>query len=114
MCCALDTMTNKAFTMHTFPDTEVDIAPIEGPHAIDAGQQGTTSPALPALNDQQGSFAGSGVLDITDGGFGFLRGERFLPGLEAFSAPAYQFRGSALRQGNWVGARILPPRDRRR
>src|SRR5437899_3101202 len=68
MFCALDTMTNKAFTLNTFPDTEVDIAPIEGPHAIDADQQGATSSALPALNDQQGSFAGSGALHITEGG----------------------------------------------
>src|SRR6266567_6227107 len=68
MCCALDTMTNKAFTMNNFPDTEIDIAPIEGPHAIVADQQIATSPALPALNDQQGSLSGSGVLDITDGG----------------------------------------------
>jgi transcription termination factor Rho len=112
MCCALNTMTNKAFTMHTFPDTEVDIAPIEGPHAIDAGQQGTTSPALPALNDQQGSFAGSGVLDITDGGFGFLRGERFLPGRGDVYVSASQIRRFALRQGDLVGGQIRPPKDR--
>jgi hypothetical protein len=45
-------MTNKAFTMNTFPLTAVNIAPIEHPHAIDADRQGATSPALPALNDQ--------------------------------------------------------------
>src|SRR5947209_20438753 len=78
--CALDTMTNKAYTMNTLPDTEIDIAPIEAPHSIDADQQGATPPALQAFNDQQGSFSGSGVLDIIDGGFGFLRRERFLPG----------------------------------
>ncbi len=112
MCCALDTMTNKAFTMHTFPDTEVDIALIEGLHAIDADQQGTTSPALPALNDQQGSFSGSGVLDITDGGFGFLRGERFLPGRGDVYVSASQIRRFALRQGDLVGGQIRPPKDR--
>src|SRR6266849_9873011 len=112
MCCALDTMTNKAFTMHTFPDTEVDIALIEGPHAIDAGQQGTTSPALPALNDQQGSFAGSGVLDITDGGFGFLRRERFLSGHGDVYVSASQIRRFELRQGDLVGGQIRPPKDR--
>jgi len=98
--------------MHTFPDTEVDIALIEGPHAIDAGQQGTTSPALPALNDQQGSFSGSGVLDITDGGFGFLRGERFLPGRGDVYVSASQIRRFALRQGDLVGGQIRPPKDR--
>src|SRR5712691_801435 len=112
MCCALDTMTNKAFTMHTFPDTEVDIAPIEVPRAIDADRQGPTSPALPELNDQQGSFSGSGVLDITDGGFGFLRTERFLPGRGDIYVSASQIRRFALRQGDLIGGQVRPPRDR--
>jgi len=112
MCCALDTMTNKAFTMHNFPDTEIDIAPIEGPHAIVADQQVAASPTLPALNDQQGSFSGSGVLDITDGGFGFLRGERFLPGRGDLYVSASQIRRFALRQGDLVAGQIRPPKDR--
>src|SRR5437763_3021857 len=98
MCCALDTMTNKAFTMNNFPDTEIDIAPIEGPHAIVADQQVAASPTLPALNDQKGSFSGSGVLDITSGGFGFLRGERFLTGRGDLYVSASQIRRFALRQ----------------
>src|SRR5260370_8022441 len=110
MCCALDTMTNKAFTMHSFPDTEVDIAPIEVPHAIDADRQGATSSALQALNEQQGSFSGSGVLDITDGGFGFLRRERFLPGHGDVYISASQIRRFALRQGDLVGGHIRPPK----
>jgi len=105
-------MTNKAFTMHAFPDTEVDIAPIEGPHPIDVDRQGATSPALPALNDQQGSFAGSGVLDMTSGGFGFLRGERFLPGRGDVYVSASQIRRFALRQGDLVAGQIRPPKDR--
>src|SRR6266851_6703171 len=112
MCCALDTMTNQAFTMHTFPDTEVDIAPLEVPQAIDAEGQGAISSALPALNDQQGSFAGSGVLDITDGGFGFLREERFLPGHGDVYVSASQIRRFELRQGDLVGGQIRPPKDR--
>ncbi len=112
MCCALDTMTNKAFTMHAFPDTEVDISPIEGLRAIDAGQQEATSPALPALNDQEASFAGSGVLDMTSGGFGFLRGERFLPGRGDVYVSASQIRRFALRQSDLVAGQIRPPKDR--
>jgi transcription termination factor Rho len=111
MCCALDTMTNKAFTLHTFADTEIDIAPIEGPHAIDTDQQSATS-TLPALNDQPGSFSGSGVLDITDAGFGFLRGERFLPGRGDVYVSASQIRRFALRQGDLVAGHIRPPKDR--
>src|ERR1700692_4022405 len=105
MRCALDTMTNTAFTMNTFPDTE-------DPHALDADRQGATSPALPALNDQQGSFSGSGVLDITDGGFGFLRRERFLPGRGDVYVSASQIRRFALRQGDLVAGQIRPPKDR--
>jgi transcription termination factor Rho len=112
MCCALDTMTNKAFTMYAFPHTEVDISPIEGLRAIDVDQQGATSSALPALNDQQGSFAGSGVLDMTSGGFGFLRGERFLPGRGDVYVSASQIRRFALRQGDLVAGQIRPPKDR--
>src|SRR5256714_12469498 len=110
--CALDTMTNKAFTMHTLPDTEIDIAPIESPHSIDADQQGATPPELQALNEQQGSFSGSGVLDIIDGGFGFLRRERFLPDRGDVYVSASQIRRFALRQGDLVGGQIRPPKDR--
>jgi transcription termination factor Rho len=105
-------MTNKALTMNTFPDTEIDIAPIEGLHSIDADQQGATSPALPAIDDLKGSFSGSGVLDITDGGFGFLRRERFLPGRGDVYVSASQIRRFALRQGDLVGGQIRPPKDR--
>ena len=112
MFCALDTMTNKAYTMNTLPDTEIDIAPIDGPHSIDADQQGATPPELQALNEQQGSFSGSGVLDIIDGGFGFLRRERFLPDRGDVYVSASQIRRFALRQGDLVGGQIRPPKDR--
>jgi transcription termination factor Rho len=105
-------MTNKAYTMNTLPDTEIDIAPIEGPHSIDADQQGATSPELQALNEQQGSFSGSGALDIIDGGFGFLRRERFLPDRGDVYVSASQIRRFALRQGDLVGGQIRPPKDR--
>ncbi len=72
----------------------------------------TRTTSLPALNDQQGSFAGSGVLDITSGGFGFLRGERFLPGRGDLYVSASQIRRFALRQGDLVGGQIRPPKDR--
>jgi transcription termination factor Rho len=112
MFCALNTMTNKAFTMNTLPNTEIDIAPIEGPHSIDADQQCATAPMLPALNDQQESFSGSGVLDISDGGFGFLRRKRFLPDPGDVYVSASQIRRFALRQGDLVGGQIRPPKDR--
>jgi transcription termination factor Rho len=112
MFCALDTMTNKAFTMNTLPNTEIDISSIEDPHSIDTDQQGVTAPVLPALNDQQESFSGSGVLDIIDGGFGFLRRKRFFSGPEDVYVSASQIRRFALRQGDLVGGQIRPPKDR--
>ncbi len=78
MSCALDTMTNTAFTTNTFPVTQAEAAPLDGLHSPGAEQQGFTT--LPGLIDQQGGFTGSGVLYITGDGFGFLRRERFLPG----------------------------------
>jgi transcription termination factor Rho len=98
--------------MNTFPHGEVDIAPIEAAPDIDADQQVVTSPTLPALDDQQGSLSGSGVLDITDGGFGFLRAERLLPGREDVYVSASQIRRFGLRQGDLVGGQIRPPKDR--
>jgi transcription termination factor Rho len=105
-------MTNKAFTINTLPHTEVDIAPIEATRTIDADQRDATSSALSALNDQQGSFSGSGVLDITDGGFGFLRTERFLPGPGDIYVSASQIRRFGLRQGNLVSGQVRPAKDR--
>src|SRR5713101_1786143 len=112
MRCALDTMTNKALTMNTFPHTEDDIAPGEATRSLDADQQGAISPALPALNDQEGSFPGSGVLDIPDGGFGFLRAERFLPGRGDIYISASQIRRFGLRQGDLVGGQVRAAKDR--
>jgi transcription termination factor Rho len=98
--------------MNTFPHTEDDIAPVEGLRAIDADRQDATSSAQPALNDQQGSFSGSGVLDITDGGFGFLRTEQFLPGRGDVYVSASQIRRFGLRQGDLIGGQVRPSKDR--
>jgi transcription termination factor Rho len=110
MRCALDTMTNKALTMNSFPHTEDDIAPGGATRSLDADQQGAISPALPALNDQEGSFPGSGVLDIPDGGFGFLRTERFLPGRGDTYISASQIRRFGRRRATWWVARFGLPR----
>jgi transcription termination factor Rho len=103
-------MTNKALTMNSFPHTEDDIAPGGATRSLDADQQGAISPALPALNDQEGSFPGSGVLDIPDGGFGFLRTERFLPGRGDTYISASQIRRFGRRRATWWVARFGLPR----
>jgi transcription termination factor Rho len=110
MSCALDTMTNTAFTTNTFPGTRAEAAPLDGLHSPGAEQRDFTT--LPGLIDQQGGLTGSGVLNIIDDGFGFLRRERFLPGPQDVYVSASQIRRFGLRQGDLVGGLIRPPKDR--
>jgi transcription termination factor Rho len=109
-------MTNTTFATNTFPGTEIDTTPdntpLEGHLSTGAEQQSSAVPALPARADQQGSFTGSGVLDIIDEGHGFLRTERFLPGRGDIYISASQIRRFGLRQGDLVGGQIRPPKDR--
>src|SRR3989441_1865562 len=110
MSCALDIMTNTAFTTNTFPGTQAEAALLEGLHSPGAEQQGFTT--LPGLIDQQGGLTGSGVLDITDDGFGFLRRERFLPSPQDVYVSASQIRRFGLRQGDLVGGQVRAAKDR--
>jgi transcription termination factor Rho len=110
MSCALNTMTNTAFVTKAFPGTQAEAASLDRLHFPDAEQQGFTT--LPGLIDHQGVLTDSGVLDITDVGFGFLRRERFLPGPQDVYVSASQIRRFGLRQGDLVGGLIRPPKDR--
>jgi transcription termination factor Rho len=67
---------------------------------------------LPTTPVQQETFLGSGVLDIVNEGFGFLRGERFLPGPLDVYVSVSQIRRFGLRQGDLVAGQIRPPKDR--
>lgn len=69
---------------------------------------------LPDTHEQQGTFSGSGVLDIIDESFGFLRRERFLPGPLDVYISASQFRRFGLRQGDQVAGQIRPSKDHER
>ncbi len=69
---------------------------------------------LPDTREQQGTFFGSGVLDIIDEGFGFLRRERFLPGPLDVYISASQLRRFGLRQGDLVAGQIRPSKDHER
>jgi transcription termination factor Rho len=103
-------MTNTAVTTNPFPGIQAEATPLDGLPSPGADQQGFTT--LPGLRDQQGGLTGSGVLDITDGGFGFLRRERFLPGPQDVYVSASQIRRFGLRQGDLVGGLLRPPKDR--
>ncbi|HZU00504.1 MAG TPA: transcription termination factor Rho [Ktedonobacteraceae bacterium] len=67
---------------------------------------------LPTTPVQQETFFGSGVLDIVNEGFGFLRSERFLPGPLDVYVSVSQIRRFGLRKGDLVAGQIRPPKDR--
>jgi transcription termination factor Rho len=69
---------------------------------------------LPDTLDQEGTFSGSGVLDIIDEGFGFLRRERYLPGPLDVYISASQIRRFGLRQGDEVEGQMRPSKEHER
>ncbi len=66
---------------------------------------------LQAQAEQQGNIFGSGVLDIVDDGYGFLRQERFLPGPEDIYVSQSQIRKFSLRTGDFVSGQVRPPKE---
>jgi len=61
--------------------------------------------------DQYGHIFGGGVLDIVDDGFGFLRGETLLPGLNDVYVSQTQIRRFGLRTGDYVTGQVRPPKE---
>lgn len=66
---------------------------------------------LQAQTEQQGHIFSGGVLDMVDEGFGFLRGESFLPGLNDVYVSQSQIRRFGLRTGDYVTGQVRPPKD---
>jgi transcription termination factor Rho len=66
---------------------------------------------LQAQTEQQGNIFGSGVLDIIEDGYGFLRQERFLPGPEDVYVSQSQIRKFGLRTGDFVSGQVRPPKE---
>ncbi len=69
------------------------------------------SRVLQAQTEQQGNIFGQGVLDVIDDGYGFLRGERYLPGPNDIYVSQSQIRRFGLRTGDWVSGHVRPPKD---
>jgi transcription termination factor Rho len=69
------------------------------------------SKVLQAQTEQQGNIYGEGVLDIIEDGFGFLRGERYLPGPHDIYVSQSQIRRFGLRTGDWIAGHVRPPKD---
>src|SRR6266516_2808951 len=95
----LDTMTSAQNTLTTTQFEMQNIAELQD-----------NAQLLPATPDAQNAFLGSGVLDIVQDGFGFLRSERFLPGTLDVYVSASQIRRFELRQGDLVAGQIRPPK----
>jgi transcription termination factor Rho len=74
-------------------------------------KQELISRVLQAQTEQQGNIYGEGVLDIIDDGYGFLRGERYLPGPNDIYVSQSQIRRFGLRTGDWVSGHVRPPKD---
>jgi len=66
---------------------------------------------LQAETESQGLLFGSGVLDIVDEGYGFLRQGRYLPGPNDIYVSQSQIRRFGLRFGDMVTGQVRPPKD---
>uniref|UniRef100_A0A831X8T4 Transcription termination factor Rho n=1 Tax=Thermorudis peleae TaxID=1382356 RepID=A0A831X8T4_9BACT len=87
--------------------------------ARDFGIQSATRLRKPELinrilqiqTEQQGGIFGQGVLEIVEEGYGFLRGERYLPGPNDVYVSQSQIRRFGLRTGDWVAGQVRPPKE---
>ena len=66
---------------------------------------------LRAQTEQDGNVFGDGVLEIIEDGFGFLRGQRFLPSPDDIYVSQSQIRRFGLRTGDRVSGQVRPPKD---
>ncbi|MBV9281955.1 MAG: transcription termination factor Rho [Chloroflexi bacterium] len=66
---------------------------------------------LQAQAERQGNIFASGVLEIVEEGYGFLRQQRFLPGPNDIYVSMSQIRRFALRTGDHVAGQARPPKD---
>ncbi len=104
-------MTNTELRARTAPESYDGAQPLAQTDADSIENQNGVSRPQQAVPDQQGAFFGSGVLDIIADGFGFLRGERFLPGPLDVYVSASQIRRFNLRPGDLVAGQIRLPKD---
>ena len=66
---------------------------------------------LQAQTERDGHTFGDGVLEIIEDGFGFLRGQRLLPGSDDIYVSQSQIRRFGLRTGDRVSGQVRPPKD---
>ena len=61
--------------------------------------------------ERRGNIFSGGVLTVVDDGFGFLRGERLLPGRNDVYVSQSQIRRFGLRSGDYVTGQVRQPKD---
>ena len=61
--------------------------------------------------ERQGNIFSGGVLSLVDDGFGFLRGERLIPGPNDVYDSQTQVRRFGLRNGDYVTGQVRQPKD---
>jgi len=66
---------------------------------------------LQARAEQQGNLLAGGVLEITDEGYGFLRGDGLRPSGGDVYVSQSQVRRFGLRTGDYVTGQVRPPKD---
>ena len=69
---------------------------------------------IQAQTEQAGNIFSAGFLDIVSDGFGFLRGERMLPGPDDVYVSQTQSRRFGLRTGDRISGQIRPPKESER
>ncbi len=82
---------------------------IENPAAL-SGQE-LIFRILQQQAERRGNIFSGGVLTVVDDGFGFLRGERFLPGPNDVYVSQSQIRRFGLRGGDYVTGQVRQPKD---
>lgn len=69
---------------------------------------------LQAQTEEAGHTLSDGILDVVPDGFGFLRGDRMLPGPDDVYVSQSQIRRFGLRTGDRVWGQIRPPKESER
>ena len=66
---------------------------------------------LQAQTEQQGLIFSSGILEVMDEGYGFLRGQSLMPSASDVYVSQSQIRRFGLRTGDQVTGQVRPPKD---
>ncbi len=82
---------------------------VENPHTYN--KQDLLFRILRHQAERQGTIYAGGVLAIVDDGFGFLRGERLVPGPNDVYVSQSQIRRFGLRGGDYVTGQVRQPKD---